>query len=161
MHVSFRPVTPADQSFLWEICYHAVHVPAGQPPYPREIVYVPEISRYVRDWGQPDDLGLIALNDGKPVGATWLRLLTGENKGYGYVDASTPELSMALLPEYRGKGIGSQLLARLFAAAEPRYAAICLSVSRDNPAQRLYQRMGFTVVGENDSSFTMVKRWRS
>ena len=66
---------------------------------------------------------------------------------------------MALMPEYRGKGIGSQLLARLLEAAVPRYAAICLSVSLDNPAQRLYQRMGFEIVSENDSAFTMIKRF--
>ena len=159
MHVSFRPLTPADQPFLWEMCYHAVHLPAGQPPYPREIVHVPEISRYVQDWGRPDDLGLIALNDGTPVGAAWFRLLIGDNKGYGYVDTSTPELSMALLPEYRGRGIGSQLLARLLEATAPRYAAICLSVSLDNPAQRLYQRTGFEIVRENESAFTMIKRF--
>ena len=159
MDISFRPLLSADQPFLWEMCYHAVHVPAGQPPYPREIVHMPEISRYVQDWGKSSDLGFIAQDEEKPIGAVWARLLVGDNKGYGYVDESTPELSMALMPEYRGKGIGSQLLTRLLEAAVPRYAAICLSVSLDNPAQRLYQRMGFEIVSENESAFTMIKRF--
>jgi ribosomal protein S18 acetylase RimI-like enzyme len=123
-------------------------------------VQVPEIRRYVQNWGQPDDFGFIALAGDKPVGAAWLRLLTGEEKGFGYVDETTPELSIAVLPAYRARGIGSKQLVHLLEEARSRYSAICLSVSPTNPAQRLYQRLGFEVVGENGSSVTMVKRLR-
>lgn len=156
--VKISPLTVADEPFLWTMLYHALYVPQGQPSFPAEIVETPEIRRYVQDWGRPDDLAVKALIENQPVGAAWLRLLAGENKGFGYVDDQTPELSLAVLPAYRGKGIGTRLLSHLLEMAQPRYAAICLSVSSENPAQRLYYRLGFEVVQKNGSSLTMVKR---
>jgi hypothetical protein len=38
---------------------------------------------------------------------------------------------------------------------------VCLSVSPGNPAQQLYQRIGFVVVESSASSVTMLKRWRT
>lgn len=139
--------------------YQALYVPAGQPPFPRDIVYEPDLSRYVQGWGRTDDLGFVALAEGKPVGAVWLRLFTPDQRGFGYVDETTPELSIALLPDYRGRGIGTKLLTHLLDHIQPHYDAVCLSVSPDNPAKRLYQRLGFDVIGKNGSSLTLVKRW--
>ena len=159
MTFAIRPLTPADEPFLWDMLYQALYVPEGHPPFPREMVHEPEIRRYAQGWGQSTDIGVMALDDERPVGAAWLRLLIGNNKGFGYVDENTPELSIAVLPEYRAKGVGSNLLVRLVEMAKAHYSAMCLSVSSENPAQRLYQRLGFEVVGENGSSLKMVKRW--
>lgn len=159
MKIAIRPLTLADESFLWEMFYQAIYVPEGQPPIPPDVIFLPELRIYVEGWGKPDDIGFIASVAGKPVGAVWLRMLTGDPRGFGYVDDSTPELSIALLPEYRGRGIGSRLMAHLFDNAKSRYAAICLSVTIGNPAERLYRRLGFEVVYETDDSYTMVKRW--
>ena len=158
-NVIIRPLIPADEPFLWEMLYQAIYVPAGSRPPERDIVYHPELARYVRDWGRPDDRGFIAIEPttNRPVGAVWLRLLTKENQGYGYVDDTTPELSIAVLPEYRGQGIGTRLLTHLIELAQTRYAAISLSVSPNNPALRLYQRLGFAEVGRCETSLTMIK----
>jgi ribosomal protein S18 acetylase RimI-like enzyme len=155
--IEISPLTQADEPFLWEMLYQALYVPEGQPPLPREILQKPEISRYVRGWGKPEDLGFAALDEGKKIGAVWLRLLKGNNRGYGYVDEFTPELSIAILPEYRGMGIGSKLMAHLIENLPSIYTAICLSVSSLNPAKRLYQQLGFEVVQKKDESFIMVK----
>lgn len=90
----------------------------------------------------------------QPVGAVWVRLMIGENKGYGFVDDATPELSIAVLPEYRGQGVGTQLLTHLF-GSECGVSSTSLSVSLENPAVRLYERFGFTVVNESVGAFTM------
>jgi hypothetical protein len=45
--ISIRPLTSADQPLLWDMLYHALFVPAGAAPLPREIVQRPEIARYV------------------------------------------------------------------------------------------------------------------
>jgi ribosomal protein S18 acetylase RimI-like enzyme len=50
------------------------------------------------------------------------------------------------LPEYRGQGIGTALLEQMLEAARKLYPAISLSVSPNNQALRLYQRMGFEIV---------------
>ena len=131
-----RPLIPADQDFLWEMLYQAIYVPAGSPPPAREVIYQADLAKYVSDWGQSDDLGLVAIDSTiqQPVGAAWLRLLIGSNRGYGYLDDHTPELSIAILPAYRGQGIGSILLEKIILAARSRYPAISLSVSVGNPA---------------------------
>jgi ribosomal protein S18 acetylase RimI-like enzyme len=157
--LNIRPLIQTNEPFLWEMLYHAIYLPAGHDPFPKEIVTEPEIAKYVLNWGKTDDKGFVAV-DGvtvKPVGAVWLRLFTRENKGYGYVDDNTPELSIALLPEYRNRGIGTDLLNRLIEDIQDQYPAISLSVSSANPAGRLYRRLGFDIIEENGASLTMKK----
>lgn len=157
MGYSFHPLTMADESFLWDMLYQALHVPAGAVAPPPSVVHLPELARYVQGWGRAGDGGLLARDPatGQPVGAVWLRLLVGENQGYGYVNDDTPELSIAVLPEHRGVGIGTQLLTRLLAAGSG--SALSLSVAASNPARRLYQRFGFTIVQQSGVSLTMLR----
>jgi ribosomal protein S18 acetylase RimI-like enzyme len=142
---------------LWEMLYHAIYVPEGQALPERDVVTQPELARYVSGWGEEDDMGFVA-TDGEgmqPLGAAWLRLLRGEDKGFGFVDEATPELSVAVLPEHRGQGIGTRLLTRLLQVAATHFAAVSLSVDADNPALRLYRRLGFETVGTSGTSLTM------
>ena len=152
-------LTSSDEPFLWEMLYRAIHIPVGGIAPPQQIVYSPELSRYVEQWGQENDFGLKAVfaDDLQPVGAAWLRLMTGENRGYGYIDELTPELSIAVLAEHRGKGVGTRLLSELFESIAGKYKAISLSVSDDNPAKRLYQRLGFEIFSQEGTSLTMKK----
>jgi GNAT superfamily N-acetyltransferase len=158
MKLNYRRAKAHDQTFLWEMLYHAIYVPAGEPLPPRDTIYRPELARYAENWGQPGDLGILALvHVNIPIGAAWVRLLTGDRRGYGYVDENIPELSLAVLPDYRGQGTGAALLERLFAAARKRYLGISLSVSSTNPARRLYERAGFAPIPSPGDSLTMLK----
>ncbi len=155
--IEIRALTKADESFLWDMLYQAIYVPEGQAPPPYEIVYQPALAWYVQDWGRDGDCGfLVSDESGQQIGAIWLRFAIDGHHGYGYVDEATPELSLALLPDYRGKGIGTQLFARLFDSpcTHPR---VSLSVSVNNPARRLYERVGFAEVAQNDDSLTMIR----
>ena len=162
MHYSIRLLRKEDEPFLWEMLAQAAHEPTTQA-----VMEHPLIARYVKGWGRGGDLGFIAIESSgdKPVGAAWLRLWTGDDKGFGYVDDATPELSVAVLPEHRGKGIGTQLLVRLLEAAKASHASVSLNVRSDNPALRLYERLGFVKVEESEvtnrrggTSFTMKTR---
>ena len=157
MNCVIRPIVPEDRPFLWEMLYQAIHVIPGEGPPLRDVLLIPEIRKYLEGWGQPHDLGFVAVDSrmAEPRGAAWLRLLIGDHQGYGYIDDSTPELTVAVMPDCRGKGIGTQLLRHLLASAELRYASLSLSVSPDNPAQRLYKRLGFETVGTRGSSLVM------
>ena len=155
--VTIRSLTAADEPFLWEMLYQALYIPEGADPFPRDIVRLPEISRYAEGWGRFDDLGFVGVIDETCAGATWTRLLKGANKGYGYVDETTPELTIAVAAAFRGRGIGTKLLSRLLAEAKNSYRAVSLSVSADNPALRLYQRFGFEIVATRGDSLTMIK----
>ncbi len=157
---SVRPLNPQDEHFLWEMLYHAIYVPEGHEAPPRSILEEPKLAHYVSQWGQRSgDLGLVAViqDTDQPVGAAWLRLFSRRNPGYGFVDDHTPELSIAVLPDYRRQGLGSLLLTTLLEASRQKFAAVSLSVSSDNPARRLYQRLGFIVVNDDGSSWVMLR----
>jgi ribosomal protein S18 acetylase RimI-like enzyme len=64
-------------------------------------------------------------------------------------DAGLHLIDIALLPEYRGRGIGTALLRALLAEAAQANGKLTLSVAASNPAQRLYERLGFKTVGSD------------
>lgn len=158
MNALIRPLTQADAAFVREILYHALFVPPGSPPYPRALLDEPNIRRYYAAFGAPDrrDGGVLALVDDQPVGAAWYRLWPPGEVGYGFVAADTPEITIALLPDFRGRGIGTRLLTALMAQARADgFAALSLSVTAINPARHLYERCGFVTVGVDGDSLTM------
>ena len=68
---------------------------------------------------------------------------------YGHIASNTPSLAISLLPEYRGLGVGTQLLnSLLFLLRENGYLRALLSVQRENPSLRLYERAGFQILEE-------------
>ena len=139
--------------------YLALFVPPGEKPFPRSILDDPDIACYVRGWGRPGDRGLLALEGQKPAGAIWLRQWTGDEKGYGYVSKRIPELSIALLPEYRNLGLGTRMLETVISQARPEYPGLSLSVVESSPARRLYERLGFHQVGRLMESLVMLLEW--
>jgi len=115
------------------------------------------VQLYVKAWGRPGDTAMIALVDGFPVGAAWFRLFKATSPGYGFVDEQTPELAVAVVPNARGKGVGSALLGSLLDRARADgYDAVSLSVDRYNEgAIALYGQYGFGQVEETPEDFTL------
>ena len=68
------------------------------------------VSRYVVNFGRRGDAAMIAIEDHKRIGAAWYRLFTRDEPGFAFVDEVTPEVSIAVVPSVRGRGIGSRLL---------------------------------------------------
>ena len=159
---TIRALASADQALLFDMLYLAIFVPQGDDPPPRDVVYGEALRKYAADFGRAGDMGFAAVEaDGDaPLGAVWLRLFSDQKPGYGFVDEETPELTIAVTPAARGKGIGSALLRRVLEAAAERYGAISLSIWPENPAYRLYQRFGFEAVEEAGFVVTMVKELR-
>ena len=116
------------------------------------------VALYVKAWGRAGDTAVIAIDKGFPVGAAWYRLFDHDRPGFGFVDEQTPELAIAVVPNARGKGVGTALLEALLRAARSAgYPAISLSVDRANAgAIELYGRHGFEQVAENEDSVTML-----
>jgi ribosomal protein S18 acetylase RimI-like enzyme len=157
--ISFRPITISDEPFLWEMLYLALYVPEGQPPFPRKILQEPDIACYVQSWGRPGDWGFLACDGSRPVGAIWLRQWSENEKGYGYVSPDIPELSIALLPEYQNKGLGTRMIKTVISMAQERFPGLSLSVVESSPARRLYERLGFRKVGRVMDSLVMLLDW--
>jgi len=115
------------------------------------------VSRYADRWGRPGDVSVIALEGATPIGAAWFRLYRQAERGFGFVDEGTPELSLAVVPSRRRGGVGKALLTALLDKARAAgHERLSLSVGSTNPAIGLYERFGFRKVGEADGSYTMV-----
>jgi ribosomal protein S18 acetylase RimI-like enzyme len=156
MPIDLLPLTSSDQSLIWEMLYQAIYVPAGTELPSRTILDEPNIAQYAENWGRDGDMGHKALVDGVTAGATWLRLI----QGYGHVADDIPELTIAVLPGYRGRCIGTALLTALIDTATQHYRGISLSVVGENPAMHLYRRLGFEIVRLDGASYTMLWRYK-
>jgi [ribosomal protein S18]-alanine N-acetyltransferase len=153
-----RLATEKDIDFLWDMLYEAIYVPEGQTPPPKDILNEPNIKKILNGWGRKGDQALIALDSSNhPVGAVWIRLYDESQKMYGYVDPHTPILGIAMLPNYRGQGIGTLLLEEVIKMAKTSgIKKISLSVDPNNPALRLYERYGFQKIRIDGTSWDMV-----
>jgi ribosomal protein S18 acetylase RimI-like enzyme len=136
-----------DRRFLVSMLYEAATWQPGPRRAPAEVLTEPENARYAAGWGRAGDFGLVAVaDDGERLGAAWYRLFRTAEPGYGFVGEDVPELSVAVRPGCRGRGIGTALLTGLIAHARSEGLSLSLSVEEANPALRLYLRLGFRPV---------------
>lgn len=161
MDYAIRALTVEDEKTLWTMLMYAAHEPSLEAVQRQSC-----LTRYVQGWGRIGDMGFVACVGELSIGAGWVRLWPMDDRGFGGIDDVTPELAMAVLPDYRGQGVGTQLLSRILAAAQGLFPAICLSVRAENPVANLYQRAGFTKVEGSEVvnrtgglSFTMVRQF--
>lgn len=145
-----RQANQEDVPFLWEMLFYAARMTEDGAIATDAAKEHPFLAKYVEGWGKEGDLGFVAIDSAtyEKIGAAWLRLLLDDKTSPAYYDDQTPELAIAIHPNWVGKGIGSALLTRLIEAAKLHYPAIVLNVRADNPAQRLYKRLGFVTIAE-------------
>lgn len=97
-----------------------------------------------------------------PHATTEIIVVDGVTCGYQLVDRSGPEVvlvEVAVSPDFRGRGVGSKVLELLLESARRCKQDVVLNVRTDNPAQSLYERFGFSAVGEH--GFYRSMRWES
>lgn len=160
MQISFRVIQADEYEFLNEMLYEALFVLPGQPKFPKEIIEEPSIKKYIENWNQKEgDLAIVCLDGEDLIGAIWGRKFSEDNKGYGFIDVETPEIGMAIKQEYRGKGLGSNLIKLLVDEyIEQGVGQLSLNVNTLNPAKRLYERCGFVKVSEKSGAEIMTKQ---
>jgi len=157
--VQIRAVEPGDIDFLSEMLCEAVAWRTGEAEAVRNHLGEPHLARYLDGWGRSGDGGVVAIDEsGRRVGAAWYRLFAQDDRGYGFVDEHTPEITMAVEPSARGRGLGEALMHALVAAAQQEgLRALSLSVEKDNVrALRIYTKLGFRRVGREDNAWTML-----
>ena len=154
-----RPGTDADIEHVKRALFEAVawNPERELPPYEFVIAH-PELARYHEGWGRRGDVAVIAERDGEVIGASLCRLFTVEDHGHGYVDGETPELAVAVWEGHRGEGIGTRLMGGIEEAARAAgFSQLSLSVDADNPARRLYERLGYEELSVDEGGVRMLK----
>lgn len=138
---------------LDEFLYNAIFIPQGVTPPPKSIIENVELQVYVKDFGkQKDDLALVAEIGGKIVGAVWARIMND----YGHIDNDTPSLAISLYKEYRGCGIGTELMRKMLSLLnECGYKRASLAVQKTNYAVKMYRKTGFVIIDENPQEYIM------
>jgi GNAT superfamily N-acetyltransferase len=135
----------------------AVWRPEKPTPTADEVMADPRYAMYLAGWPRQSDYGLVAEQD-EPLGAAWYRTYTATEHGYGFVDETIPELSIAVIASRRHEGIGRRLLTGLIEASVAQgHPALSLSVNDENPARRLYESVGFQPVDHHGITWTMVR----
>lgn len=154
--IKIRKIQPEEVPVLDEFLFEAIFIPQGAIPPSRSIIEQDELRVYVRDFGKSShDYCLVADSDGKIVGAVWVRIMDD----YGHLDSQTPSLAISLYKEYRGQGIGTQLLLQMMdLLRKEKYAQVSLSVQKENYALCMYEKAGFKIVEDRDEEVLMVAR---
>jgi ribosomal protein S18 acetylase RimI-like enzyme len=147
-----RPINPDEISVLDDFLYDAIFQPDINNLAPKSIIEKPELQVYIKDFGKLDDNCLVAVCDGKIVGAVWTRIING----FGSVDEKTPEFAISLYREYRGRGIGTNLMREMLELLRSKgYKQTSLAVQKDNYAVKMYKSVGFEIVEELAKEYLM------
>ena len=151
--ISFRPITPDDLPFLARVYASTRWEELAEVPWTDEqkqaflrFQFDAQHDHYQKHY--PKASFDVVLADGEPAG----RL---------YVDEWPKEIRLvdvALLPEHRGRGLGTRLLRGVMERAEAAAKPLTIHVEGFNPALRLYERLGFHRIGEHGPYFLM--EWR-
>ena len=143
----------SEYPLLEDFLYEAIFIPDGIAPPPREIVYRPELQVYVEGFGsRRGDIALCAESDGKIVGAVWGRIMND----YGHIDDETPSLAISLYSGFRRQGIGTALMRKIIDTYRAEgFKRLSLAVQKANYAVKLYKKVGFITVSENDEEYIM------
>ena len=154
MDVTIRKIQKQEYPLLDNFLYEAIFVPEGIEPPPKTIITSPELQVYVERFGESKaDWGLAAEVAGKIVGAVRVRIMND----YGHIDDETPSLAISLYKEYRGFGIGTAMMKEILALLKSHgYSRVSLSVQKDNYAAKMYLKIGFEIVRENEEEYIMV-----
>ncbi len=146
--IALRPETAGDLAFRLAL-FEAVRGPewAGitLPPQLVQQQFQAQTAGYGRRFPEAR-LSIIEVDD-VPVG----RLAVDRD------DRALRLIDIAVLPARQGQGIGAQIIGGLLAEATALGLAVHLSATVANrAAQRLYRRLGFTVVSQTDTDVEMV-----
>lgn len=156
MNIKIREWKEGEQGLLEDFLYEAIFIPEGVEAPSRNIIELPELQVYITDFGKrPDDICFLAEVDGKVAGAVWVRIM----EDYGHLEDDVPSFAISLYKDYRNWGIGTALMERMIQELTERgYEKASLAVQKTNYAVRMYQKVGFEIVGENEEEYLMM--WR-
>ncbi|MCD7978108.1 MAG: GNAT family N-acetyltransferase [Tannerellaceae bacterium] len=157
-NIIIREIKPEEIYKLEDMLYETIYQPDENNLIPREVLQIPEVNAYIKNFGkQKDDYCLVADAAGEIIGAVWVRILSHPVKGYGYIDEETPEFAISLFKAYRNQGLGTRLMnAMILYLQEKGYRQTSLNVKKENYAVKLYLKVGFEIISEDEEDYLML-----
>ena len=141
--VAFRPMTEGDLDFLRRLYASTREEELAQVPWSDEekaeflrFQFEAQHKHYQEHF--PDAQYSVIELAGKPIGRLYLDRREDEHR----------LIDIALLPENRGGGIGGGIMRDVLAEAAAAGKRVRIHVERNNPAMRLYERLGFEKIEE-------------
>ena len=149
----FRALTPADLGFLSALYASTREDELAPLPWSAEqkaefleMQFQAQHSHYLKHY--PDALWLIIERGGEPVGRLYLEYWPGEHR----------IIDIALMPGARGSGLGEALLRDVIDEAARHSKPVGIHVEKENPAMRLYRRLGFETVEDKGVYDLLMRR---
>ena len=154
MDYIIRKLKQEEVKVLDTFLYEAIFIPEGVEAPPKEIIHQPELQVYVEDFGnRTGDICFVAEADESVIGAVWVRIMDDSS----HVDNETPSFAISLLKKYRNYGIGTELMKKMLAELKAcGYKQASLAVQKLNYAVKMYQKVGFQIMDENEEEYIMV-----
>ncbi len=154
MNYEIRKIRENEYYVLDDFIYEAIFIPESVEPPPKSIINQPELQVYIKNFGkEKDDICFVAEDDGRIVGAVWVR----DMPDYGHIADGVPSFAISLYKEYRGYGIGTKLMETMLDELRSRgYKKASLAVQKANYAVGMYKKVGFEIVDENEEEYIMV-----
>ncbi|HKP86849.1 MAG TPA: GNAT family N-acetyltransferase [Blastocatellia bacterium] len=150
MSVTFRPVRPDDEPFLYKLyCgtrsedLAGIELNSPQQEVLLKMQFLAQQHSYKAQYPKADHD--IILLDGRPIGRVMVERGPAENRG----------VDIALLPEYRSSGIGGAIIQDLLDEAGRAGKPFRIQVVKSNRAKRLYDRLGFSEVADTGTHYVM------
>jgi ribosomal protein S18 acetylase RimI-like enzyme len=150
----YRTLEKNETEVLKDFLYEAIFIPEGVEPPDRNIIEQPELAMYYENFGDDNaDNCIVADDNGRVIGAVWTRIMND----YGHIDDETPSFAISLYKEYRGQGIGTELMKEMLTLLKGQgYKKASLAVQKANYAVKMYKKVGFKTVDENSEEYIMV-----
>lgn len=141
MNPTLRPARPDDLEFLFRLYASTRTEELAPVPWSQE-----QKTTFLRQQFEAQDRHyrqhyagaefLVIELDGQPTGRLYRQRMPGEHR----------LMDIALLPQWRGQGLGSRLMREVLELAWQEGLPVRIHVEKFNPALRLYQRLGFRVL---------------
>ncbi len=154
LEYTIREIKKSEYDILNDFLYEAIFIPKGAIAPPKSVILNDELQVYIKDFGsKKDDKCFVAEVDNRIVGAVWVRIMND----YGHIDDDTPSFAISLYKDYRGYGIGTELMKTMLTyLKESEYNQCSLAVQKANYAVKMYLNVGFEVVDENAEEYIML-----
>lgn len=140
MNIEFQRFHPNDLSFAWNL-YESV---------------MKSMTEELLPWDKEKQIAVI--RQAFESGNMQLIVFEGERAGWMETHENAERIYLAhiyIKPELQGKGIGGCALNLLIRHAGAARKSLTLSVMKNNPARRFYEKRGFELVGDEPSKYHM------